>query len=492
MRYYNIIKYIFTIALLWGLSNLVAQSHFSKTVEKKEGRFISGRVDASEFSIRKFDKTGLVKEIHLNIELWTLLGEPVEMYLFRWIRGNSVTASDYTVLSEASLSKYPDLLKRFQNLKPRNVEIRYYVSTELKPEYVGTKDLDVCGEKFINNLQITKNATWGSNGGATGHRDINWRVHLFTDKAGETGSELVPSSPKDWLHFINWGESGITNKRAYNTFKYAGKMTFYGVEITNMEPPMREIDAIAKEFKKRENGEEESDESEEDSEGNSDDFWEEDSNASNDNQYGDDFWDKDRIEVDIKKPARNSTFDKNVIEFAASYNIQDEGYAGYLEYNGVNQRLNPSNGEFKGKVVLKSGRNDIKFTIKNGTALVYSSDFSVNYSGKPVKLRATLTWDGHADIDLHLKDPNGQTCNYQNKNTSLASLDVDNTSAYGPENISVESVTPGRYKVFIRNYSKTPGITATVYLYVNEQLESVTNHRFTSGNNDFTIKTLTF
>lgn len=486
-------RLLIIISFLILFCNLNGQSYFSKTVAKEEGRFISGRIDASEYSINAFDKTGLVKEIHINIELWTLLGEPVEKYLFRWKRGSSVTSSDYTTLSESALSKYPDLLKRFLSLRPSKVNLRYYVSTELKQEYVSTQDLDVCGEKFINNLQMTKQATWGSNGGASGHRDINSIVHLFISKADATGDEIIPSSPKDWLNFIDWGESGITNKRAYNTFKYAGKMTFYGLEVTKLELPMYEIDAIAKEYKKRENGEESTEEKEEvKGENESDNFWEDGSESDIANPYGDDFWDKDRIDVKINKPTQNSTFDKNVIDFSASYNIQNEGYAGYLEYNGVNQRLNPSNGEFKGKVVLKAGRNDIKFTIKNGSSPVYSNNFSVNYSGKPVKLRATLTWDGHADIDLHLNDPNGKTCNYQNKNTGLASLDVDNTSAYGPENISVESVTPGRYKVFIRNYSKTPGITATVYLYVNEQLESVTNHRFTSGNNDFTIKTLTF
>jgi|GEM_PF-1680484 len=486
-------KYILLILLFTSVTNITAQSHFSKTVPKEEGRFISGRVDADKFSIRSKDKTGLVEEIHINIELWTLLGEPVEKYLFRWKRGSSVAATDYTTLSESSLSKYPDLLKRFNALKPSKVKLRYYVSTELKPEHVSTENLDVCGEKFINNLQITKNARWGSNGGASGHRDINSVVHLFISKADATGSEIIPSSPRDWLHFIDWGETGVTNKKAYNTFKYAGKMTFYGVEVTEMELPMYEIDAIAKAYNKREKGEEETEDDEEkNKEEGSDDFWEDGSENGNDTPYGDDFWDKDRIDVEINEPAQNSTFDKNVIDFSASYNIKNEGYAGYLEYNGVNQRLNPTNGKFKGKVVLKSGRNDIKFTIKNGSSPVYSKDFSVNYSGKPVKLRATLTWDGHADIDLHLKDPTGQTCNYQNKNTRLASLDVDNTSAYGPENISVESVTSGRYKVFIRNYSKTPGITATVYLYVNEQLESVTNHRFISGSNDFTIKTLNF
>ena len=245
------------LSLLFLLSS--GQSYFSKTAIKEEGRFISGRIDADKYSINSFDKTGLVNEIHLNIELWTLMGEPLEKYLFRWIKGNSVTASDYTTLNESILSKYPDLLKRYNSLRPSNIELRYQVSTELRPEYIDTENLDVCGEKFINNLKITKEATWGSNSGASGHRDINWKAHFYIDKAGAIGNELIPSSPKDWLNFIDWGESGVTNQKALNTFKYASKMTLYGVEVTKMELPMREIDAIAKEFKKRETGEEPSD-----------------------------------------------------------------------------------------------------------------------------------------------------------------------------------------------------------------------------------------
>lgn len=229
--------------------------------------------------------------------------------------------------------------------------------------------------------------------------------------------------------------------------------------------------------------------------GSSDGFWEEinttDSDANN-SQTDEDFWDGDRLEVDVSKPQSNSSFDKNVIDFSASFNIHSDAFEGYLQYNGVNQRVVPTNGSFNGKIVLKSGQNDITFLIKSGSSIIYTKRISVTYTGRPVKLRATLTWDGYADIDLYLKDANGSTCNYQNKRTSLANLDVDNTNAYGPENISIESVIPGDYEIYIKNYSNTDGINASVYLYVNEHLESVTKHRFQSGNKHFSIKTISF
>jgi len=235
-----------------------SQSDFSKTVAKKDGRFISGRLDASEFSISVLDRTGMVKEIHINIELWTLLGEPVEKYLFRWKRGSSVMASDYTRLDETTLAKYPDLLKRYQSLRPGTVELKYFVSTQLDPQYVSVKDLDVCGKKFINNMQVTKNASWGANEGASGYREINSRAHFLITAEGATGDDIVPGSPTDWLSFIQWNDcSTKSNKTAFNTFKYANQMTFYGLEVTKLEVPAREIDAIAEAYNKREKKENE-------------------------------------------------------------------------------------------------------------------------------------------------------------------------------------------------------------------------------------------
>gem|GEM_PF-2411297 len=239
-------------------TDLISQSNFSKTVAKTDGRFISGRLDASEFSISALDRTGLVKEIHINIELWTLLGEPVEKYLFRWKRGSSVMASDYTRLDETTLAKYPDLLKRYLSLRPGTVELKYFVSTQLDPQYVSVKDLDVCGKKFINNMQVTKNASWGANEGASGYREINSRAHFLITAEGATGNDIVPGSPKDWLSFIQWSDcSTKSNKTAFNTFKYANQMTFYGLEVNKLEVPIREIDAIAEAYNKREKKEKE-------------------------------------------------------------------------------------------------------------------------------------------------------------------------------------------------------------------------------------------
>lgn len=206
----------------------------------------------------------------------------------------------------------------------------------------------------------------------------------------------------------------------------------------------------------------------------------------------DDFWKEDRLEVNIIAPKDGSSSKNNVVNFNAKYNILSDGFEGYLEYNGVLQRVVPTNGNFRGKIVLKSGENNVKFTIKSGDTEIYQESLKVNYTGKPVKLRATLTWDGYADIDLHLIDANNRECSYKNPNTDLAQLDVDNQKAYGPENISVEKVIEGDYIISIVNFAKGVNNTATVYIYINEQLDSVHEHTFTYKNEKVEIKKLKF
>ena len=198
------------------------------------------------------------------------------------------------------------------------------------------------------------------------------------------------------------------------------------------------------------------------------------------------------LQVNIKSPLHNNS-NKSIVDFAASSNIvKDDLFMGYLKYNGIEQQVKPEGGNFFGKLVLNNGINNINFSIKKGDTLLHQENFDVSYFGFSVKLKTVLVWDSKADIDLHLRDPNNEECYYKNKVTKLATLDVDNKVAYGPENINVKSTTFGEYSVFIRNYSKTPGVKATVYIFINGKLDSATEHTFTEGSNDFFVKSFNF
>lgn len=77
-----------------------------------------------------------------------------------------------------------------------------------------------------------------------------------------------------------------------------------------------------------------------------------------------------------------------------------------------------------------------------------------------------LTWGAQpSDLDSHLVGPNGSGgrfhCYYGNTNpVPFVSLDVDDTSAFGPETITVSQVSgsfvAGTYNYYIHNYSGSP------------------------------------
>jgi len=198
------------------------------------------------------------------------------------------------------------------------------------------------------------------------------------------------------------------------------------------------------------------------------------------------------LRVKINSPLNNIS-NKSIVDFSASSNIlKDASFMGYLKYNGIEQQVKPEGGNFSGKLILNNGINHINFSIKKGDTLVYQENISVSYFGKRVRLKAVLVWDSKADIDLHLRDPNNEECYYKNKVTKLASLDVDNKIAYGPENINVESGTFGEYGIFINNYSKTPGVKATVYIFIDGKLDSKTDHIFSEESNYYFVKSIKF
>lgn len=83
--------------------------------------------------------------------------------------------------------------------------------------------------------------------------------------------------------------------------------------------------------------------------------------------------------------------------------------------------------------------------------------------GQPV-LSAKLTWAANpADLDLHLRTPsiNGSTYHvYYGARGSrtaapFAELDVDDTSGFGPETISIHQSHTGTYRIFVHRYSGT-------------------------------------
>lgn len=71
----------------------------------------------------------------------------------------------------------------------------------------------------------------------------------------------------------------------------------------------------------------------------------------------------------------------------------------------------------------------------------------------PVDIRVVINWNmNNTDIDLHVKDPNGETCFYGHSETNIGGrISSDITQGYGPEHFMLKKAIKGKYEVFV-NY----------------------------------------
>lgn len=104
-------------------------------------------------------------------------------------------------------------------------------------------------------------------------------------------------------------------------------------------------------------------------------------------------------------------------------------------------------------------------------------------------LHVQMTWDASVgDVDLHLSRGTNWCGNddayYQNPTTSWgATLDIDDTCGFGPENITIDTVPDGRYTIGVTYFgagftasgpscgSQTPSTNVVVKVFIGGQLE---------------------
>ncbi len=131
-------------------------------------------------------------------------------------------------------------------------------------------------------------------------------------------------------------------------------------------------------------------------------------------------------------------------------------------------------GTFNDLVILTTGDNGIRFYSANELGFSVSEQFVVTWQPiGTIHFRATLTWDRRGDMDLHVQDPNAEHSYYRNKAIGTGFLDVDNTSAYGPENFTAityfqdDQVVPGTYHVWVNYFSGSEPTNCTITLRAN-------------------------
>jgi hypothetical protein len=78
-------------------------------------------------------------------------------------------------------------------------------------------------------------------------------------------------------------------------------------------------------------------------------------------------------------------------------------------------------------------------------------------------LRITATWDRPGDVDLHVVTPDGSEIYWNNASGQGGTLDRDDTTGTGPENIFWSAAAPaGTYLVCVAPYAITGATNFTV------------------------------
>jgi uncharacterized protein YfaP (DUF2135 family) len=123
-----------------------------------------------------------------------------------------------------------------------------------------------------------------------------------------------------------------------------------------------------------------------------------------------------------------------------------------LIINGIDMPIRPEGETFVRPYAFGHGSNSVE--VRSGKERHAVQFYETNSMITPARLRVLLAWDtDHTDLDLHLVTPDGEHCFYGNRALpSGAALDVDVTTGYGPEIISVPSPKPGTYLVYVNYY----------------------------------------
>lgn len=263
---------------------------------KNDGRFIAKLGTDERQDV--ISANGLVQSLNVEIEWWSLIGQAVEIYGIKWERGRSYNLGGGKTLQRSSLGEYPDLVDRFDDLKPISIEVSF--SAEMFSE--GYED----GRKYNKAYNNSLGQNYYKSGRVTAKKTTD---NFLIAESGKMMRDFSPSSPQDWQSFITFNTSEITsnvsdrNIATHNTFKAAQRVVFTNLRISKIDLPDASARAIYDEYierKKKEKAKKDCEEinicdgkEEDTSKDDEDDFWgDEDSStetSSNANE-NDDFW----------------------------------------------------------------------------------------------------------------------------------------------------------------------------------------------------------
>jgi hypothetical protein len=152
-----------------------------------------------------------------------------------------------------------------------------------------------------------------------------------------------------------------------------------------------------------------------------------------------------------------------------SGNILDLDSTQAVVTNNGNDSILSVSSPFEQSVILNVGENLIDVRATNAFGTARSPVFNVEYSpGSNFIFRATLSWSQNdTDLDIHAWYEDSEHCSYRSDTDNLR-LDLDNTSGFGPENITTASDPPdGSYFIAVNYYEGSSPVEAVVSVTIN-------------------------
>lgn len=481
-----------------------------------------------------FQNTNLMGLFKVEYDMWSLTGEPAHRFKFYWEWDDAlgtgypqyVSVLGDKVVHIADFKKYPHLLERWNRVRPLYIEVECdvlsfkhgddFVASEgtilVIPEVLGAPGQEVdwsqpASPSWDELFPYTNYLKWDYFRGLGLYEEIEEYTKEFDNKVSWAKYAFEYSDDINFYQDHSTVRSNFLSPERLTSRDHSNYSS--SAYIKKAIWPVEEMKTIIEEFIELEKRAFEEKLSPED-------FWN--TSENDEREVSESFWDtpdntktvqevkneqiasqnsnvlqarqpvimhqREKYEAlqnpfTITHPENNTTVTKNVVEVKGSVNeyfLRNSNKA-FLHLNGVMQELNLSDGQFFSPVVLGNGENRLQLELQgNGFSIKHPQ--TIYYEGVDTDIRVTLTWDGAGDLDLRMTDPQGQTCSYSNRKGGAMILDVDNTTGYGPENISVIDGASGSYGVSVNNYSRGAGRTATVYIFKNEQLIETKTHTF--------------
>lgn len=199
---------------------------------------------------------GLMAEAVLFMEWWTLLGDPIESYLFKWkstgyyeVRyrdnGELVTKT----ISRSQLAKYPDLQRWFDNIAPLNINFRIDFTA-------GRLD-----EQAYRDFRQRKSQfeTLGAAGFKMNYSRKVDGVQMLFERSEQTPGFNLPVMANGWRDFMSV-PADVPNDKLTDLvalFRMAETVNINSFQITSIRWPIDGLVALARRYDEYENGKKE-------------------------------------------------------------------------------------------------------------------------------------------------------------------------------------------------------------------------------------------